>query len=86
MGRRSLEQMVDMIVINDVLIHTWDLARATGQDETLDAGEVARMTGGGFLEMPDEVLRGSGQFGPRVDVPADADPQTKLLAFSGRRP
>jgi uncharacterized protein (TIGR03086 family) len=86
MGRRSLEQMVDMIVINDVLVHTWDLARATGQDETLDAGEVARMIGGGFMEMPDEVLRAGGQFGPRVEVPADADPQTRLLAFSGRRP
>jgi uncharacterized protein (TIGR03086 family) len=86
MGRRSLEQMVDMIVINDVLIHTWDLARATGQDETLDPGEVARMTGSGFLDMPDEVLRAGGQFGPRVEVPADADAQTKLLAFSGRRP
>ncbi len=86
MGRRSLEQMVDMIVINDVLIHTWDLARATGQDETLDAGEVARMSGSGFLEMPDEVLRAGGQFGPRVEVPADADPQTRLIAFSGRRP
>ena len=25
-----------MLVLGDVLIHTWDLARATGQDETLD--------------------------------------------------
>jgi uncharacterized protein (TIGR03086 family) len=85
MGRRSLEQMVDMIVINDVLIHTWDLARATGQDETLDAVEVERMSSG-FFDMPDEVLRGSGQFGPRVEVADDADLQTRLIAFSGRRP
>ncbi len=84
LGRQSLEQIVGMIVISDVLIHTWDLARATGQDETLDADEVARMSG--FLEMPDEALRSSGQFGPRVEVPADADPQTQLIAFSGRRP
>ena len=34
----------------------------------------------------DEVLRQSGQFGPRVEVPDDADEQTKLIAFIGRQP
>lgn len=34
----------------------------------------------------DEVLRSSGQFGPKVEVPADADVQTRLLAFIGRDP
>ena len=34
---------IDMFFLNDVLIHTWDLARATGGDETLDADEVHRM-------------------------------------------
>jgi uncharacterized protein (TIGR03086 family) len=85
MGRRSLEQVVGMIVVGDVLVHTWDLARATGQDETLDADEVARLSGM-MLQMSDEMLRSDGQFGPRVEVPKDADPQTQLIAFSGRRP
>ena len=39
----------------------------------------------GMLAM-DEVLRQSGQYGPRVDVPHDADVQTKLIAFTGRTP
>ncbi len=39
----------------------------------------------GMLPM-DEVLRQSGQYGPRVDVPDDADVQTRLLAFIGRTP
>ncbi len=34
----------------------------------------------------DEGLRQSGQHGPRVGVPDDADVQTKLLAFIGRIP
>jgi hypothetical protein len=34
----------------------------------------------------DAVLRASGHYGPRVAVPDDADWQTKLLAFIGRRP
>jgi hypothetical protein len=34
----------------------------------------------------DEVLRQSGHFGPKVDVPDDADELTRLIAFTGRRP
>ena len=29
--------------VGDILVHTWDLARATGQDETLDPDEVQRI-------------------------------------------
>jgi uncharacterized protein (TIGR03086 family) len=83
-GRMSLEAVTDMIVTGDLLIHTWDLARATGLDERLDADEVHRMYEG--LQAMDEVLRQSGHFGAKVAVPDDADEQTKLLAFSGRRP
>jgi uncharacterized protein YndB with AHSA1/START domain len=34
----------------------------------------------------EDVLRSSGQYGPRVPVPDDADVQTRLLAFIGRDP
>lgn len=34
----------------------------------------------------DEVLRSSGQFGPRVDLPDGSDAQSRLLAFVGRDP
>ena len=70
----------------DVLIHTWDLARAAGLDERLDPDEVHRMLAG-IETMPpevDEAMRGSGHYGPRVEVAADADEQTRLLAFMGR--
>jgi uncharacterized protein (TIGR03086 family) len=83
-GRMSLEAVVDMIVTGDLLIHTWDLARATGLDERLDAGEVHRMYEA--MQPMDEMLRQSGQFGPKVELPDDADEQAKLLAFTGRQP
>jgi uncharacterized protein (TIGR03086 family) len=67
-----------------VLIHTWDLARATGLDETLDADEVHRFVES--MEPMDQMLRDSGHYGPRVAVPDDADEQTRLIAFVGRRP
>ncbi len=83
-GTHTIENAIDMFFLNDVLIHTWDLARATGGDEALDADEVHRMFSG--VEPYDEMLRSSGHYGPRVLVPDDADEQTKLLAFLGRRP
>ena len=83
MGGSTIEQTVDMICTADVLVHTWDLARATGLDETLDADEVHRMVE--TMEPFDEMMRGE-HFGPRVAVPHDADDQTKLIAFMGRTP
>jgi uncharacterized protein (TIGR03086 family) len=83
-GRFSVEQAIDMFCTGDVLVHTWDLARATGLDESLDPEEVHRMLAG--MEPMDDALRASGHFGPRVDVPDDADEQTRLIAFTGRHP
>jgi uncharacterized protein (TIGR03086 family) len=83
-GAQSLAETVDMIVTGDVFTHTWDLARATGQDETLDPDQLQRMTAA-MGAMPDEVLRADGMFGPQIDAPADADDQTRFLAYAGRR-
>jgi uncharacterized protein (TIGR03086 family) len=83
-GEVPLPAAISQFFTGDVFMHTWDLARATGQDETLDPERCARMFEG--LQPYDEVLRSSGQYGPRVDVPADADPQTRMLAFIGRDP
>lgn len=82
---QSLAETVDMIVTGDVFTHGWDLARATGQDETLDPDQLRRMIDA-MGSIPDEALRAGGMFAPRVEVPADADEQTKLIAFTGRRP
>jgi uncharacterized protein (TIGR03086 family) len=88
MGPSTFAEQVDMICTPDVLIHTWDLARAAGLDEVLDPGEVARNVAGVEAMDPtvEQAMRDSGHYGPRVEVPADADAQTRLLAFMGRRP
>lgn len=83
-GRMSVEQAIDMLVVGDLLVHTWDLARAAGLDERLDEGLVAGMLEG--LQPIDEMLRSSGHYGPKVAVADDADTQMKLLAFTGRHP
>ena len=83
-GRLPVADAVDRFYTADVFMHTWDLARATGQDETLDA-TMCRELYEGMLPL-DDMLRASGQYGPRTAVPDDATVQTKLLAFIGRAP
>ena len=83
-GQMTLGALIEMTGLMDLLVHTWDLARATGQDETLDPQECADFLAG--IEPMDAMIRDSGQFGPRVPVPNDADAQTRLLAFTGRTP
>ena len=84
MGRSTFAETFDMIGTNDIFLHTWDLARAAGLDETLDPDEVHTLLVG--MEPYDEVLRQSGHYGPRVAVPDDASEQDRLIAFIGRRP
>ncbi|MDQ1375317.1 MAG: hypothetical protein QOJ09_2655 [Actinomycetota bacterium] len=67
----------------DVLVHGWDLAKATGQDSTLDPELVVACLA--VIEPQKDMLAGSGAFGTTVEIPDDADPQTKLLAVLGRR-
>jgi uncharacterized protein (TIGR03086 family) len=83
-GDVPLDQAVDRFYTSDIFLHTWDLARATGQDERLDPAKCAQLLEG-MLPM-DDVLRASGQYGPRVEVAEDADVQTRLIAFIGRTP
>ncbi len=84
LGEMPLPDAVDRFYTSDVFMHTWDLARATGQDERLDPQTCADL----LAEMTpiEELMRSSGQLGPRVPVPDDADVQTRLLGFLGRDP
>jgi uncharacterized protein (TIGR03086 family) len=66
----------------DALIHSWDLARAIGADETLDA-ELAELVYERTLPIA-EHLQETGLFAPPIPVPDDAPLQTKLLAIFGR--
>jgi uncharacterized protein (TIGR03086 family) len=70
-------------VLADQIIHTWDLATSVGADDRLDPEllEYAKQT----LEPLVEMWRAGGAFGPALEVPDDADDQTRLLALLGRR-
>ena len=67
----------------DVLIHGWDLAKATGQDTSLPPDLVEACFE--VIEPQKDLLVGSGVFGSEVKVPSGADRQTELLAMLGRK-
>jgi uncharacterized protein (TIGR03086 family) len=69
----------------DVVVHGWDLARATGQDATVDPGlaEPALQVSRGLVS---DEFRSAGAFGPEVPAGADASTADRLVAFLGRTP
>lgn len=79
----DLERLLPMLTI-DVLVHSWDLARAVGIETQLDP-ELCRIAYQA-VRSNDHRLRASGMFGPAVPVADDADPTTRLVAFLGRDP
>lgn len=81
---RTFADGVEAFLCFDLTVHAWDLAQAQGREFTIDDEEVERLR----RQADDfgDALRGPGWFGPAVDVPADADPQARLLAFLGRTP
>ena len=69
-------------LIVDLVVHAWDLARGIGGDEQLDPDGVQFASD--YLSPRVDGWRQAGAFGPAVDVAPDADPQTRLLALTGR--
>ena len=81
-GPTRFDELVGGLACLDTVVHTWDLARATGQPETLDAGAVEYC--GGVIAGFGDAMRRPGGFGPALDCPADADAESKFLHFAGR--
>jgi uncharacterized protein (TIGR03086 family) len=81
-GRQKVDFMVGFNV-GDTTIHAWDLARAGGVDDRL-VPELVERVYAGFSRIADS-MRGPMMFGDAVDVPPDADLQTRLLGLVGRR-
>ena len=72
------------VAFSDILLHGWDVARATQQDATMPEG---------LPEAAYDLIHGkftdeqrAGLFKPEVTVPDDASPQARLLAYTGRQP
>jgi uncharacterized protein (TIGR03086 family) len=81
-GEMPFGRFLAVYVEVDTLVHTWDIARAVGADESLDE-EVCRRCYERLLPA-DETMRRSGSFGPKLGSGADYPIQVKALRFFGR--
>jgi uncharacterized protein (TIGR03086 family) len=73
-----------IVALNEVVVHGWDIARATGQPYDLDpatASACVRHLSAFAGAEPVE-----GLFGRAVPVPADAPQLDRIVALSGRDP
>ncbi|RJQ82251.1 TIGR03086 family protein [Pseudonocardiaceae bacterium YIM PH 21723] len=80
MPARTLGEMV----LGDVLVHSWDLAAATGQSYVPDERVVGELAGPVAEMAP--MARQYGVYGPEVAVAHGASPFESLLAVTGRDP
>ncbi|OLT28756.1 TIGR03086 family protein [Nocardiopsis sp. CNR-923] len=82
-GQTTFAQAVDQFLGFDLVVHRWDLCRATGQDERISLDDVrwARQAADRFGSN----LRHEGVCAQELTPPEGADEQTRLLAHLGRR-
>ncbi|MGP3985085.1 TIGR03086 family metal-binding protein [Streptomyces sp. KR80] len=84
-GTRNLPaRTVGRMVLLDLTVHAWDLARATGQDFTPDAASMGAV--GAFLDDMAPTARRMKVFGEPFPVPEGASAFEALLAATGRDP
>lgn len=79
LGEVPLTAVITLLV-TDHVVHTWDIGHAVGIDVRLDPGLVSLA----FAWARENVVRRPGFFGQEVTPPADADEQTRMLAYLGR--
>ena len=79
-----LADAIDRFYSVDIFMHSWDLARSSGQDDTLDEATCSEILAG--MGAMTEVIRSSGQFGDQQPVADGASAQDRLIAFIGRDP
>ena len=82
-GDRPAREYVTQLAA-DHLVHAWDLARALGEDESLDADTVDAVLA--WFGSTQPLYRDIGVIGPETPVADDASPQDRLLAMFGRAP
>ena len=83
-GTHRLTDAIDRFYTADIYMHTWDLAASAGRVADLDPAFATRLRDG--MADIEDMLRSSGQYGPAIPVPTDADPVTRLIGFIGRDP
>jgi uncharacterized protein (TIGR03086 family) len=80
-------EVAGLVALDELVIHGWDVARATGQPYAVDAASLEAVHGfvAQFSEPGMEEAR-AGLFGPVVEVPENALLLDRVLGLTGRDP
>jgi len=76
--------MIAMMMVGELVVHGWDLARATGQPIDTDPATLATVRE--MATAMGDQGRQMGAFGAEVEVPEGATELDKILGLSGRNP
>jgi hypothetical protein len=74
-----------MLNLEEVVVHNWDVAKATGQELVIDLA-VGQMIYDWGVSIPLDDFREHGAFGPKVTVSASASIVDRLVGLLGRQP
>ncbi len=81
-GPTTVGETLAEFYVWDMVVHRWDLARATGQDAGLTGAELDRVESG--ARSWGDALYTDGICRPAVEVPGDAGREARVLALLGR--
>jgi uncharacterized protein (TIGR03086 family) len=81
-GPTTVGAALQQFYVWDMLVHRWDVARAAGVDAALTSEELDRIEAGADSFGPALYMEGICR--AAVDVPGDADRETRVLARLGR--
>jgi uncharacterized protein (TIGR03086 family) len=80
-------EVIATVALDELVLHGWDLARATGQPYACDpASTEAVLAFTTASTQPEQAAMREGLFGPVVEVPEDASDFDRALGFAGRDP
>ena len=86
-GTTMPAEVTGVVALDDVVLHGWDLARATGQEFRCDPADAEAVLGfTGRSAQPEQAAMRTGLFGPVVPVADDAPTLDRALGFAGRDP
>ncbi|HJR24828.1 MAG TPA: TIGR03086 family metal-binding protein [Acidimicrobiales bacterium] len=74
-----------MVNVGEIAVHGWDVAKATGQEATIDP-EVAGLLYEFYSSVPLDDFRAHGAFGPEVPVDESAPVADRVLGLLGFQP
>jgi len=75
------------VVLDELVLHGWDLARATGQEFAATDHDIAICTCfAAAMSTPETLASRRGLYGPVIDTGLHATPLDTLLGLAGRRP